>query len=76
MPEHDLTMYEYETTIAYISFMIYKVHTVDPILFSVDTCASHSCIGEKALEKIVRQNGRTCITVIDSKRTSNLVIHW
>ena len=37
MPEHDLTIYEDETTISYISFPIYQVNTIDTMLFCVDT---------------------------------------
>ena len=61
MRELDLAMYEDETTINYISFPIYQVHTVDPILFCVDTGASHSCIVDKALEKIFRHSERRSI---------------
>ena len=68
MPEHDLTMNEDEKTITYISFPIYQVHTVDPIIFCVDTDAPHSWIGYKALESIVRHSGRGSIPMIDPKR--------
>ena len=61
-------MYEDTTTITYMSFPIYQVHTVDPMLFCVDTDAPHSCIGDKELEKIVRHSGGRSIPVIDSKR--------
>ena len=33
MPEHDLKTYEYETIITYVSFPIYQVHKIDPMLF-------------------------------------------
>ena len=72
MPEQDLTMYEDETTITYISLPIYQVHKVDPVLFCVDTGATYSCIRDKALEKIVRHSGRRYISIIDSKRDFKL----
>ena len=56
MPEHNLKMYEDETTITYISLPIYRVHAFDPLLFCVDTSAPHSCIGDKALERIFRHS--------------------
>ena len=68
MPEPDLTMNEDEITMTYISFPIYQIHTVNPMLFCVDTGAPYSCIGDKALERIVRHSGRRSIHVIDSKR--------
>ena len=60
-------MYENETAINYISFPIYRGHTVDPMLFFVDPGAPHSNIGDKTLEIIVRLSGRRSIPVIDSK---------
>ena len=42
MPEHDLTVYEDQTTITHIFFAIYHVHKVDPNLFYVYTGARHS----------------------------------
>ena len=56
MPEVDLTMYEGDTTITPITFPIYQVHTVDSLLFCVDTGAPHSRIGDKALERISRSS--------------------
>ena len=53
VPQIDLKMYEDVTTITYKSFPIYQVHTVDPMLICVDTGALHSCIGDKAIERIV-----------------------
>ena len=47
-----MTTYEEETTIAYISFRIYRNQTVDAILFCIGTGAAHSYIGDKALERI------------------------
>ena len=58
MPEYDLKMYEDETTITYLSFPIYQVHAVDLVLFFVNTGAPHSCIGDKALERIFSHSGR------------------
>ena len=58
MLEHDLTMYEDETTRTYISFPIYQVHTVYSMLFCVDAGVSHSRVGDKALERIFLQYGR------------------
>ena len=68
MPELDLMMYEDETTITYISFLIYQVQTINPMLFCVDTGAPHSCIVNKALERIFRHSERRYISAIDSKR--------
>ena len=67
MPEYDLIAYENETTITHISFSIYQVHSVDPMLFCVDTSAPHSFIGDKALERIFRHSGRKSVPIIDSK---------
>ena len=36
--------------------------------FCVDTGAVYSCIGDKALENIVRHSGRRFIPIIDCKR--------
>ena len=66
MPEHDLTMYEDETTTIFTSFPICQVQTVDTKSFCVDTGASNSCVGDKALEKIVLYSGRRSIPIIDS----------
>ena len=60
-------MYEEETILTHISFPVYQVHTVDSMLFCVDTDASHSCIGDKTLERIVCHSGRVSIPVIDYK---------
>ena len=68
IPEHEQMMNEDERTMTYISFSIYHIHTVDPILFCVDTGATYSCIGDKALERIVRHSGRRSISISDSKR--------
>ena len=51
MPENNLKMYIDETTITYILFQIYQVHKVDHMLFCADTGSTHSCIGDKAVEK-------------------------
>ena len=66
-PENDKTTYEDETTITYISFPIYKVYIVNPVIFCVDTAPMHSCIADKELEKIVAHSGRKSIPIIDSK---------
>ena len=68
MPERDLKVHENETTITYISFPVYQAHIVDPILFCVDTGVPHSCIEDKALERIVRYSVRRSIPIKDSKR--------
>ena len=65
--EHDLAMFEDKTTLPYISFPKYQVHTVEPILFCVDIGTSHSCNGDKILERIARHSGRRSIPIIDSK---------
>ena len=67
MPEPDLKMYEYETTITYTSFLVYQVHAVDPMLFCVNTGVPHSCIGDKALERISSQPECRSIHIIDSE---------
>ena len=67
MSEHDL-MYEDEIIITYISFPIYQVLTVDPMLFCVNTGVPHFCIGDKAFGNIFRHSGRRSILIIDSKR--------
>ena len=61
-------MHADETNITYISFLIYQVHTVDLMLFCVDTGAPHTCIQDKELEKIFRHFGRRSIPIRDSKR--------
>ena len=66
--ELDLTMYEDKTSITYMLFPTYQVHTVDLMLLCVDTGASHSCIGDKALERIVSHSGCRSIPIIDSTR--------
>ena len=68
MPELDLTMYEDETTINYISVPLYQVHTVDSMLFGNDIGGSHTCIGDKELERIVRHSRRRSIPIKNSKR--------
>ena len=50
-----------------MSISIYQDHTVGPMVFCVDTDAPCSCIGDKALERIVRHSGRKSIPIIDSK---------
>ena len=67
MPELDLAMNEDEATITYISFPMYQIRTVDPMLFCVDTGAPNYCISEKALERIFRFSGRRSNLIIDSK---------
>ena len=52
----------------YISFQIYQVHTVNTMVFCVDTGAPHFCIGNKALERIFRHFGRKSIPIIDPER--------
>ena len=68
MPERDLAIYEDETTITHISFPIYQAHIVDPMLFCVDTSAPHFCVGDNALEGIIRHSERRFIPIIDCKR--------
>ena len=67
MPELSLTMNEEEKFIPYASFPIYEIHTVEPIIFCVDTGAPYSCIGDKALGRIVRHSESKCIPLIDYK---------
>ena len=68
MPVTDLKMYEEETTITYIYFLMYQVYTVEPMIFCVDTGAPLSCIRNKALKRIFRHPGRRHISGPDSKR--------
>ena len=68
MLEHDLKMYEEETTITYTSFSKYQIDKVDPMLLCADIGSPHSCIGDKALQRFVRYSGRRSIPIIDSKR--------
>ena len=67
MSEHDLTMYLDETSISYTSVPIGQVQTVDPLVFYGDIGAPHSCIGDKALERIIRHSRCRSISIIDSK---------
>ena len=68
MPELDLTKNEDETSITDMSFSMYQIHKVEPMLFCVDTGAPYSYIGDKALERTVRHSGRRPISLIGSKR--------
>ena len=68
-----MTMYNDETKITNISFPIFQVHTIDHMLFCVDTSAFHFCIGDKPLERITRHYGRISISIIDSKRDYKFV---
>ena len=68
MPELDLTMNEDETSITYIFFPMYQIHTVEPMLFCVNTGAPDSCVGDKAFERIARHSGLRSIPIIHSKR--------
>ena len=61
MPERDLKMNADETYITYISFPIYQIHTADPMIFCVHISAPYSCIGDKALGRIVCHSGRISI---------------
>ena len=67
MPEHDLTIYEDEKTINYVSFPIYQAHTVGLMLFCVDTGAPYSSMRDIELERIVRHSTRRYIPIIDSE---------
>ena len=51
-----------------MSFLTYEFQAVDHLLLCVDTGAPHSCIGEKAVERIVFHPGYKSIPLIDSKR--------
>ena len=55
MPLHDLTAYEEEETLTYISIPIYQVYTVIPIVY-VDTRASDSCMVNKNFERTVNHS--------------------
>ena len=66
--EHNLTTFENETKIIVLSFSIYQIQTVNPLVFCVDTGALHFCIRNEALERIVPHSGHNSIPVIDSKR--------
>ena len=76
VPEHGLTTYEDEKTIIHVSFPIYQVHTVDPMLFCVDIGAPHSYIRDEALERIISHSGRRSFPKIDSKRDFKFLMHW
>ena len=67
MPELDLKMSEDETIKTYISLPIFQIHKLDPLLFCIVISALHSCIGDKALERIVCHSARRPNTIIDSK---------
>ena len=67
MLEHDLTTYEDDTIVTYVSFPIHQLYTVGSMLFCEITGAPHSCIGNEALERTVRHYGRRSIPIIYSK---------
>ena len=48
-----LDEYDKEINMKFISFLAYQVHTMDPMLFCVDTEAPISYIGDKSQKRIV-----------------------
>ena len=64
MSDNEATVYDDEKPITDISIPIYKFRAVNLMLLCVDIGAQYSCIGNKALERIVQLSGRKSVPVI------------
>ena len=68
MRGQDATSFGKERTLTLILILIYRVHTLNHMLFCVDTGAPFSFIGSQELERIVHLAGRDSIPMIESDR--------
>ena len=66
MHHEDSNVYNNDRTMTFTPIPTYQVHTMDPILFCVDTGAPMSSIRNKTFKRIVQCVGRRYISMIES----------